>query len=196
MRFGGIYDDEFQVAGSPFNGGGKDPSNTGANAPDPESPSPAPQQAPQAPETPVNTPGPANNPQAGQAGPPPPSPPPALATGQGAGLVGSETTGGLKGSFAQAGDADFARRFGGDSPAVWFRNFGREGQRGRGPGTIMPGDNRNATTRGGGQSGGAIPAVSAIPPGPQGGPEGGGKQDEEWQRFMRSVIQQRFGAPR
>lgn len=143
------------------------------------------------PETPAETPGPNGSPQGGQGGPPPvtpPSTPPITGqTGQAAGVLGSETTGGVQGSFAQAGTSDFAKRFGGDSPAVWFRNANTKG-------AVAPGGPNagRANVGGVGNVGSAIPSETAMG-GPSLGGEGGGKNDEEWQRFIAEVARLRFG---
>jgi hypothetical protein len=196
MRYSAIYDDEFAVGGGEAKTYGPRVESTAeAEAPNDPPAGPAPDASPAPVETPVNTPGPSQAPQGNQGGPPEPTNPPgppALATGQGAGLQGSDVTGGLQGTFDQAGTAKFAQKFGGINPAVWFRNFVREGAPGL-QGSIPGQSSRAATTRGGGASGGAIPTVSAVAQGPEGGMEGGGTQDEEWQRFMRAVLQSRFG---
>ena len=96
----------------------------------------------------------------------------------------------MQGSFAQAGGREFAQKFGGSAPAVWFRNMLRGASTGGG---AVPQLSRQAASRAGGVAGGAIPSVSAIPTGPSEGGMGGGPQDEEWQRFMQAVLAQRFG---
>ena len=153
---------------------------------------PTPQEAPpseappaQGPETPAETPGPNGSPQSDQGGPPPQTPQTPPVTGQGAGLEASTATGGLEGTFAQVGNSNFAQRFGGTNPAVWFRNFGQSQRN----------DAANAgrgNAGGNGNSGGAIPSEGPVG-GPSTGAEGGGKSDEEWQRFMREVQRLRFG---
>jgi hypothetical protein len=191
MRLSGVIDDNEQYKTDHLtsaNGYGGDPSTTGENAPQETPPSGAPPSAP--PETPAETPGPNGNPQGGQGGPPPQTPPaapPAVTgqTGQGQGLETSAATGGLAGSFAQVGDTNFAQRFGGQNPAVWFRNFGQQRQ------------NEQANVGRGnvdkvGNAGGAIPSEGPMG-GPSMGSEGGGKNDEEWQRFMQEVARLRFG---
>ncbi len=150
--------------------------------------------APAAPSTPVSTPGPAQNPQGQQQGAPAPTnrpTPPAVASAV-EGLVGSEATGGLRGTFQQAGTRGFAQKFGGENPAVWFRKFAQEGKAPAGMNKQLLSD-RGATTRGGASAGGAIPQVSSIADGSGViGAQNGGN-DEEWQRFMRAVNAQRFG---
>lgn len=186
MRLGGVIDDneQYRTNHGPDT---QDPSTSGENAPQETPPSGAPPSAP--PETPAETPGPNGNPQGNQGGPPPqtpPVPPPVTGqTGQGQGLETNAATGGLAGSFAQVGDQSFAQRFGGQNPAVWFRNFGQQRQ------------NEQANAGRGnvgnvGNAGGAIPSEGPMG-GPSMGSEGGGKSDKEWQRFMQEVQRLRFG---
>ena len=122
-------------------------------------------------------PGPSPNPEETPEGPPPQAPqgPPQSAI---SGVSSSDVTGGVQGSFGQAGTADFSRRFGtGQGPANWFRNAASQGR---------PIDTRRATTAGGSLAGGA----PTPPPLAGGQPDG---QDAEWQRFMQEVTRQRFG---
>lgn len=124
-------------------------------------------------------PGPAPNPETNPEGPPPEAAPGPSQSAMG-GINASDTTGGVQGSFGQAGTADFSRRFGtGQGPANWFRNQAASGARGQ----IDP---RRATTQGGSLAGGA----PTPPPLAGGQPDG---QDAEWQRFMQEVTRQRFG---
>lgn len=126
-------------------------------------------------------PGPSPNPEEPPEGTPPPAPqgPPPSAI---SGVQASDVTGGVEGSFGQAGTADFSRRFGtGQGPANWFRNLSSQG---RGPIDI-----RRATT-----AGGSVVGSAARPaPPPLGTEKAGGGQDAEWQRFMNEVTRQRFG---
>lgn len=159
----------------PDGGGGGGGGNGGGGPVDPPPPPPAPG-PPDPPPGPEPNPNP--NPQ-GNPPPAPPGPPPSAIQG----VQASDVTGGVQGSFAQAGSGDFQRRFGNTGPAAWFRNAAR------GPGG-PPGQDRRATTQGGAVLGGGV-----APTGPDAGAaEGpGGGQDAEWERFMREVQRQRFG---
>lgn len=141
------------------------------------------------------TPGPSENPGQGQGGPPPDAggPPPAMASAV-SGVQGSEATGGVQGSFGQAGSADFAKRFGGSGPANWFRNASRAGAVGASgaPGGMNPNAGRGNTAVGGTTGGGSVQTI----PEPSMGPSSGSAGDEEWQRFMQQVLKNRFGGGR
>lgn len=142
---------------------------------------------PPPPPPPTPPPGPETNPEPLTEGPPPqvqPGPPQSALEGVNA----SDVTGGVQGSFGQAGTSGFSRRFGtGQGPASWFRNISRGRPEGGRTNPVVQGY-RDATTRGGSVIGGA------APPPPMGGEEmAGGGQDAEWQRFMREVTRQRFG---
>lgn len=139
-------------------------------------------------------PGPAETPGQGQGGPPPtpPAAPPAIPSA----VKGIEQGEGglLKGTFAGP-SADFARRFGGVGPALWFRNAAQAGAA-----AGLPGQGRDDRARANvgrlqaGEIGGNVGgAVAQNVPAPSMGSEQGGANDEEWQRFMRSVMQNRFG---
>lgn len=184
MRLGGMMDMQDQEDNYRANNlNPVDPSTSGEFTPQESPPASAP--PPTGTETPAETPGPNGSPQSGQGGPPPETPPSPLVTGQGAGLQASDATGALQGTFAQAGNQNFAQRFGGQNPAVWFRNFGQQRQ------------NEQANAGRGnvgnvGNAGGAIPSEGPMG-GPSMGSEGGGKNNEEWQRFMSEVARLRFG---
>lgn len=126
-------------------------------------------------------PGPAPNPETNPEGPPPEAAPGPSQSAMG-GINASDTTGGVQGSFGQAGTADFSRRFGtGQGPASWFRNLSSQGR--------GPIDSRRATTAGGSVAGGGAPAPAPMDVA-SGQPDG---QDPEWQRFMQEVTRKRFG---
>jgi len=114
--------------------------------------------------------------------PPPPATPSAIP-----GLTASDATGGIQGSFGQAGSSDFSRKFG--LPAAWFRGGPTAGlgleaaNRGR----VGIGGDRSALVGGGG--GGESVANVA---GPSVGLEGGNKNDEEFQRIIQAVMRNRF----
>jgi hypothetical protein len=171
LRYEGLVDSQ-----EPEGGGGGGGGSTGGGPGNPPPPPPPPGGPPDPP------PGPEPNPNPNPGGPPPqvePGPPPSAIHG----VQSSDVTGGVQGSFGQAGTSEFSRRFGtGAGPANWFRNVGR------GPASA-PGQSRDATTRGGAVLGGGVAPVAPDIPGD--GPGGG--QDAEWQRFMREVQRQRFG---
>lgn len=103
------------------------------------------------------------------------------------GLQASAETGGVQGSFGQAGTSNFSQRFGSQEPATWYR---RQAGVGQGSPEFQ---SRLASMRGGaqaagGDTGGAQAAINAS----LGESAGGRPQDEEWQRFMQAVQQQRF----
>jgi hypothetical protein len=104
------------------------------------------------------------------------------------GIQASEATGGVQGSFGQAGDAGFSKRFG--QPASWFKG---------GP-TAGLGHERANVGRdllgkiGAGGGVGGTTVSNAVSPSQ--GSEGGGENDEEFQRMLRAVMAQRFGAGR
>jgi hypothetical protein len=165
-----------------------DYSGGGGELPPPEAPPP---------EAPPPAAPPTEQPPAEQPAPPPAprplGPPPATPTGGAAGQTGqsavggvqaSDVTGGVQGTFGQAGTADFSRRFGSsgqDAPATWFRRQANPGANAQA--------NLNRVT-GGQTAGGQGPAAPAIANSED---AGGSPQDEEWQRFMNSVMAQRFG---
>lgn len=145
------------------------------------------------------TPGPTSSPGGQQQGdpqappppPPPPSPsPPPPRTPPAIGstiqdVEGSTETGGVRGSFAQAGTADFNRRFGGNAPALWYRrtleNLG------------APTLRQAQTSRSGGGGGAVTPAPSAAGVGGTDDEVGGRPGDQDWQRFMAQVRRNMFG---
>lgn len=133
-------------------------------------------------------PGPNGNPAPQGGNPPAPQGPPPAVVSSVPGVKGSETTGGVQGSFAQAGDAGFSKRFG--LPAAWFKGgptagLAREASN-KGRGVLSKGQ--------AGQVSGGYGAETVANPGvgPSLGGEGGGKNDEEFQRMLRAVLQNRF----
>lgn len=186
MRFSRIFDGDGGYREEPAN----DPSSTGANAPSEGgavptggggTPEPAPAPTGGAKPGPIETPAPAGGSPAPQA----PAVPPAVVSSV-PGITGSETTGGVQGSFGQAGSSDFSKRFG--LPAAWFKTgptagLGREAAN-AGRGVLGKG--------GAGSIGGGSEVVQNVQ-GPTAGLEaGGGKNDEEWQRILQAVMKQRF----
>lgn len=136
-------------------------------------------------------PGPASNPQPPQTGnPPPPSPPvPPAVPSAVQGIGQSEATGGVRGSFGQAGTTGFTKRFG--TPAAWFKGAGEKPKTGfmnelanKGRGIL--GRQSAGSSAGGGVT---VPVVQ----GPSAGTESGGPNDEQWQRILAEVLKQRFG---
>lgn len=190
MRFNRLYDDDggFQNYETEFGnmGGNNDafeqaPSDSGPAAPSPSEPSPSsPSEDPK--------PGPNNNPAPQGGNPPAPQPPPPAVVSSVPGVKGSEATGGVQGSFEQAGSAGFSKRFG--LPAAWFKG-------GPTAGLAREASNRGRTVLGkdrAGQVSGSYGAetVNAAPTGPSMGGEGGGKNDEEWQRLIAAALKNRF----
>lgn len=176
MLWNGLIDNQDPEDGS---GGGGDGIDTGGGGggvdnPPPPPPAPGPVDPPPGPE-----PNPNPNPQ-GNPNPAPKGPPPSAIEG----VAASDVTGGVQGSFGQAGTSNFSQRFGSQGPAAWFRNPGRRAEAG---GAIAP--DRGATTRGGAITSGALPP--SVPE--SGGAPGRGGDDAEWQRFMQEVTRQRFG---
>ena len=158
----------------------------GPDAPD----APTAPTGPEAPSAPSEDPqpGPNNNPAPQGGNPPAPQPPPPAVVSSVPGIKGSETTGGVQGSFEQAGSAGFSKRFG--LPAAWFKG-------GPTAGLAREASNRGREVLGkdrAGQVSGSYGAetVSAAPVGPSAGGEGGGKNDEEWQRLIAAVLKNRF----
>jgi len=141
------------------------------------------QSSPEAPSA-DPAPGPNSNPSPQGGNAQPPSPPPPAVVSSVPGIAGSDVTGGVQGSFAQAGSgSNFSRRFG--SPANWFQAASKPS---------AGGDrfsNRDATTRGTSVSGGGETVQNLA--GPSTGEVGGGPNDEEFQRILRAVLAQRFG---
>lgn len=141
-------------------------------------------------QTDGSEPGPARNPEPAQQGNPvaamapvPPAVPSAIA-----GVKESEATGGVKGSFGQAGEAGFSRRFG--SPAAWYKGAGQSdpsvmadiANKGRG---ILGRKNAGAGVGGGV----TVPVVGA----PSQGASSGNSVDEFWDRVIRETLRKRFG---
>lgn len=150
---------------------------TAPGQPAPDAPAPAPSEDPK--------PGPNSSPAPQGGNPQPPAPPPPAIASSIPGIVGSEATGGVQGSFGQAGTGGFSKRFG--QPAAWFRG---------GPTAGLAREKANvgrgvlAKEGVGGVGGGSsVQNVSA----PSSGMEGGGENDEEFQRLMQAVMAQRFG---
>jgi hypothetical protein len=147
---------------------------------------PAPAPAPAPTEDPA--PGPVSSPAPQGGNPPRPRPTPPAVVSSVPGVQASDVTGGVQGSFGQAGTAGFSRRFG--MPAAWFRGgptagLAREaGNRGRG---IL------GRERAGQVSGGYGAETVANLAGPSLGEQGGGKNDEEWQRILQAAMRNRFG---
>jgi len=181
MRFSRIYDADGgyrEEQADSFTPKQEQQASAETGAPSLPAPQPAPSEDPK--------PGPNTNP-APQGGvtPPPSAPPPAIASSI-PGIAGSEATGGVQGSFAQAGTGGFNKRFG--LPAAWFKggpsaglaresaNRGRVGAGGQG---FNPGIAAGAET---------VASVS----GPSTGSVGGGQNDEEFQRLLKQVLQNRF----
>ena len=151
------------------------PAPTGAPAPAP------------APITEAPQPGPASAPAEDQTGPPisppkPPPPPPPAPTGI-EGVQGSDVTGGVRGSFAQAGTGGFNQRFGTNQPAQWYRqNLEQLG----GASSLRE---QQSNRSGGG--GGGVPAPTT------GVDDFGGQDPDEqgmkWEQFLRRVQGNMFG---
>jgi len=100
------------------------------------------------------------------------------------GIQGSEATGGVQGSFGQAGTGGFSKRFG--APAAWFKG---------GPSAGLAREAANRGRVGAGGDAAALSGGGEISPvlaGPSSGLEGGGKNDEEWQRILQAVMAKRF----
>jgi hypothetical protein len=148
-----------------------------------------------------DSPGPVSTPNEGQNGTPPqpqnsnppprptpPPPPPAIASTI-EGVEGSSETGGVRGSFGQAGTRGFQRRFGGEGPAQWYRRTLSQ---------MSPGVARQARARAASRGGGISGGVGQSTPQPiVGGVEGdvGGKQgDADMQRLMAEALRRMFGS--
>lgn len=137
---------------------------------------------------PVSTP---NENQGGEPRPPRPTPPPPppVASSNMPDVRGSAATGGVQGSFAQAGTRGFQQRFGGNAPALWFR---------RALGAATPDVQRSMIgARSGGTTAGAAGPTPGQPTGIDafGGGEGepGGRPgDLEYQRFIQEVLSKMF----
>lgn len=191
MRMSRIYDmDGYTDVEA---GTGYDP-ETGQNWNDPGPDAPSAPAAPAGPAAPPEAPsedpkpGPNNSPAPQGGNPPAPQPPPPAVVSSVPGIKGSEETGGVQGSFEQAGSAGFSKRFG--LPAAWFKGGPTMGlaREASNKGRAVLGKDRAGTVSG---SYGAE-TVGAAPAGPSSGAQGGGKNDEEWQRLMRAVLQNRF----
>ena len=133
-------------------------------------------------------PGPNGNPAPQGGNPPAPSPPPPAVVSSVPGIKGSEATGGVQGYFGQAGTSEFSRRLG--LPAAWFRG-------GPTAGLAREASNRGRDVlgrdRAGQVSGGyGAETVGNAPVGPSMGSEGGGPNDEEWQRILQAAMRNRF----
>lgn len=156
-------------------------------APEPSAPASGMESQPSAPSEDPK-PGPVDRPAPQEGRPPAPQPPPPAVVSSVPGIKGSEATGGVQGSFGQAGDAGFSKRFG--LPAAWFKGGPTAGlaREASNRGRQVLGKDRAGTVSG---SYGAE-TVGAAPAGPSSGGEGGGKNDEEWQRLMQAVLKNRF----
>jgi hypothetical protein len=167
----------------------------------PSAPAPAPTEA--------QTPGPVETPNEGQTSepprrawrnrapaPPPPAntPPPAASAVQG--VEGSGETGGVRGSFRQAGTAGFQRRFGGNAPALWYRRSLEQ---------MTPDVARDARGFSGGRSGsisGGTASSAGSPTADLGGanlpsgddPSGGRPGDADMQRLLAEALRRMFGS--
>jgi len=146
------------------------------------------QSSPEAPSA-DPAPGPNSNPSPQGGNAQPPSPPPPAVVSSVPGIAGSDVTGGVQGSFAQAGSgSNFSRRFG--SPANWFQAATKP-MRGGSNDTANRFGDRTATTRGSSLAGSGEMVQSLA--GPSTGEVGGGPNDEEFQRILQAVLAQRFG---
>ena len=133
-------------------------------------------------------PGPNGNPAPQGGNPPAPQGPPPAVVSSVPGIKASEATGGVQGSFGQAGSSQFSKRFG--LPAAWFKG-------GPTAGLAREASNRGREVLGrdrAGSVGGGYGAetVGVAPVGPSMGGEGGGKSDEEWQRIIQAALRNRF----
>jgi hypothetical protein len=133
-------------------------------------------------------PGPNNNPAPQGGNPPAQQPPPPAVVSSVPGIKGSEATGGVQGSFEQAGTGGFNRRFG--LPAAWFKGGPTAGlaREASNKGRSLLGKERAGQVSGGF----GAETVGVSPTGPSQGLEGGGKNDEEWQRLIAQVLKSRF----
>jgi len=146
-----------------------------------------------------NTPGPVETPNEGQTGTPPtsgapnprpvPPPPPPIASVV-EGVEGSQETGGVRGSFGQAGTAGFQRRFGGGGPAEWYRRTLMQ----MNPSVAKAARERSGTRGGGVTAGGSV----AGPPtpydsAPGDGDVGGRPGDADMQRLLAEAMRRMFG---
>ena len=116
---------------------------------------------------------------------PPPGPPPIVGAAMGAG-EGSTTTGGVGGSFRQAGTSGFNQRFGSNSPALWFR---RNQESLGGHNTLRE---QQSARSGGGGAGIDLPAPSSASPGGTGDEIGGRPGDIDWEQFLKQVQANMF----
>lgn len=161
-----------------------------AGSPTPSAPS-APAEPP--PATGGQTPGPTtpSRPPTGNPAPPMPPVPPAVPSAV-QGIKESQATGGVQGSFAQAGSAGLSKRFG--SPAAWFRGAGDPNQRAAVQALGADLANRGRTVLGKG-SAGASSGGSVVPVnnGPSLDAVADDKQNIDWQRLIQEVMKQRFG---
>jgi len=122
------------------------------------------------------------NPGAAPASSGPPPPPPAL----GGAAEGSAATGGVRGSFRQAGTQGFNARFGGNTPALWYRR-NLEALSG------SPTQARaQVAARSGSAGGGDIPAPSSAQTGGTDDDVGGRPGDQDWEQFLRQVQANMF----
>lgn len=163
-------------------GAGNDP------APAPTAPS-APSEPP--PQTGGSEPGPATPPSPPRGNPIPPAPPvPPAVPSAVQGVQQSEATGGVRGTFAQAGSSGLTKRFG--SPAAWFR--GAQSNPAGAQALMAEVANRGRGVLGrqssGSNTGGSVVPVSS---GPSLDPMANDKQNIDWQRLLAEVMKQRFG---
>lgn len=178
----GTFEPEERGPGVDLGGGTEAPAApTAPSAPPPEAP------------TGGDEPGPSNNPEPPQQGnpnPPGPPVPPAVPSAV-QGIEQSESTGGVRGSFGQAGDAGFSKRFG--SPASWFKGAGQKGGASAGVMAELANKGRGILGRGraGASAGGGVTVPNVA--GPSEGAVSGGANDEQWQRILAEVLNQRFG---
>lgn len=173
---------------------GEDP-NAGVDLGTPAPSAPTAPSAPAAPDAPTGgqDPGPVSQPEPparGNPTPPAPPVPPAVPSAV-QGVKESAATGGVQGSFAQAGDAGFSRRFG--TPASWFKGAGQKGGASAGILSELANKGRGILGRqGAGSSAGGGTSVPVVQ-GPSAGAVSGGQNDEQWQRILAEVLKQRFG---
>ena len=157
----------------------------------PAAPAPGPAPGPtQPPPVEEPAPGPEPAPAVDQTGVPgrvrrnrtlPPAPPPTPVPG----VQASDTTGGVQGSFAQAGTRGFGQRFGTQAPALWYRrNLESLG----GHETFQQ---QQSARSGGGVQGTSIPAPSSEA-GDEGDSIGGRPGDQDYQRLLRQVMDNMF----
>lgn len=153
------------------------------------------------------TPGPVETPGAGQTDEPPrrawrnraPAPPPPAATpppraSAVEGVEGSAETGGVRGSFRQAGTSGFQKRFGGGAPALWYRRTLEQ---------MTPDVARGARGFAGGRSGSIAGGTAPVSPtadlaganfSGEGGDRGGRPGDADMQRLLAEALRRMFGS--